>query len=184
MNLNCREASGVSRNLCFPSLITLELSQRMILHLLSQTSSASSPFLTAGGWPCFPFHWETSSSQKASSTPSLTSSSLLAGPTGPAITLRRLSSICALDNILTPPLKDVLPEIVSLFFLPQQLFPVPRLFSTALKHALTCLKAVEPKFLFIYLSLSLLPFMAKLLESTHRSPTCSFCPPPNSLPLW
>lgn len=146
MNLNCREASEVSRNLCFPSLITLELSR--ILHLLSpQTSNASSP----------------------SSLPVADLASHLAvrkpppHPPPQAPASRRSHRLCRHSRKtllhLCPwwhphsPAHDVLPAIGSLFSCLSNFPLVSRSFSTALNHVLTCLKAVSwAQILFVYLS--------------------------------
>ena len=186
MNLNCREASEVSRNLCFPALITLELSQRMILHLLSpQTSMPLPPSSLPVADLASHFTAKPEAVRKPPPHPP---------PRAPASLLvpQALPSLLEDSPSFVPSITSSLPnsrmsfQQLSLSFPASATFPVSRSFSTALNHALTCLKAVslEPKFFFVYLSLSCFPFKAKLLESTRRSPTYSFCPPLNSLPLW
>lgn len=163
-----RRALEVTRNHIFkPHFLALELSQRIMLHLLSpQTSSTSSPLPHCQRMTLLPFHWEKRSSQKGSSLHyhhrlQPTHGSHRLGCHSPK---RIIFHLCSGWHLCSPtqgrPFSNSL-----LSLLPHQLFPVSGPFSEALTHVLVFLEegSFEP-FFFIYASLSLFPFRAKLHE--------------------
>ena len=95
---NHRKSLELSRNLCFPRLIPLKLSERIILYFLSPQLPTSLPpsSLPLDDLASHFIEKTEALSQEGSATPSITGTSLLIGPVGSAIHYSRRRTTCHL----------------------------------------------------------------------------------------
>lgn len=149
-----KDLGGNQKSNCISLESLLNCSRRLYytFHLLKLPTPLP-PFLIAGRWPCFPFHWENRNSQKRSFLPYRHRIQPMHGSHG----------LCRHFVLRWHPHFPTggHPSSNYLFsLLPHQLFPVSGPFSEALTQALVSLEegSFEPTFFFVYASLSLFPF--------------------------